>query len=78
MVKLTVDSSLGGMLMGLQHSVELCDAGGQTLGWFQPAVTSENYEGLEPPFTREELQAASQETGGRLLKDILADLERMK
>jgi hypothetical protein len=78
MDKLTIDPSTGMKLTGLQHSVELCDASGQILGWFQPAVTPEKYECLEPPFSEEELRNADQEPGGRSLKEILTDLERSK
>jgi hypothetical protein len=78
MDKLTVDPATGAKLAGLQHSVELFAASGERLGWFQPAVSPDDYEGLEPPFGEEELRAADQEQGGRSLDEILADLDRRK
>ena len=78
MDKLTIDPATGLQLAGLQHPVELCDPSGRVVGWFQPAVTPETFEGLDPPFSEEELRQAEQEDGGRPLKDILADLERRK
>jgi hypothetical protein len=76
MVKLTLDSETVAKLEGLQHRVQLCDAAGKSLGWFQPAFNPDEFEGLDPPFSEEELRAANQEEGGRTLDEILADLDR--
>ncbi|HTQ41084.1 MAG TPA: hypothetical protein VMJ32_19015 [Pirellulales bacterium] len=76
MDKLTVDPTTVAKLADLHFAVELCDASGQVLGWFQPAMTPEKYADLDVPFTDEELEAADNEEGGRTLKEILADLER--
>ena len=78
MNKIFVDPNTGTQLSGLQASVELCDPSGRIIGWFQPAVSSENYTGLEPPFSKDELRTADQEQGGRTLDELLADLERRK
>lgn len=75
MDKLTVDPTTGAKLGGLHSAVELCDASGQVLGWFQPTMTPEKYADLDVPFTEEEPAAASKEEGGRTLDEILADLE---
>jgi hypothetical protein len=76
MVKLTLDPETAAKLSGVQQRVQLCDASGKSLGWFQPAFRREEFEGLEPPFSEEELRAAEQEQGGRTLDEILADLDR--
>jgi hypothetical protein len=78
MDKLILDPALLAKLTTLDHGVELCDPSGRSIGWFQPVVTAETYEGLEPPFSEEELRRAEQEGGGRPLSEILADLERMQ
>ncbi len=42
--------------------IELCDDSGHTLGFFKPLADRSLYEGLEIPFTEEELALAEQET----------------
>jgi hypothetical protein len=74
MDKLTVDPSMGAKLADLQQSVEICDAAGNTLGWFRPLGDNQYYV---PAFTKEELREAEKEEG-RPLSEILADLERLK
>ena len=63
-------------LRSLREPCSLFDAAGNQLGYFLPQVDSEHYEGLFPPFTREELKSANDESGARKLADILADLDR--
>ena len=51
---------------------EIRDESGRLCGLFFPAPASPPYE---PSFTREELDRAAAEPGGRSLAEILADLE---
>jgi hypothetical protein len=62
-------------LENLADRVEVCDRSGRTLGYFVPAVDRSLYEGLQVPFSDEELDRFEREPGGRSLPEILADLE---
>ena len=78
MKKVVLDAGLRGKLFNLTHSLELCDETGRVLGYFAPIASKEAnpYEGLEIPFSEEEIREFMKETGGRPLADILADLEK--
>jgi len=58
--------------------VEVCDASGRTLGYFHPVIPAgvAAKEGLEPPFSEEEIERRRKEPGGRPLAEILADLDK--
>jgi hypothetical protein len=79
MTKLIIDAGLSQKLAGAGGEVELCDENGRTLGVFVPApptcddrVYSEAREAL----TREQIDMAIEEPGGRSLEEILKDLQR--
>jgi hypothetical protein len=59
-------------LRAAQTSLNLTDAAGNVIGRFTPG----DPVGAEPPIAEEELLLLEQQTGGRPLADILADLER--
>jgi len=70
MNQIIVDDTLKTQLLNADEPCEIVDTAGNKLGCFTP-----DYEGYECPYSEEELRRAAQEGGGRLLKDILADLE---
>jgi hypothetical protein len=78
MNKVIVDDELRAKLNGLNADVEFCDPSGRRIGVF---VTAEDYERmvyawLHAQVSDDELVRASQESGGRPLKDIWRDLDR--
>jgi hypothetical protein len=78
MMKVLVDPAFGATLNSTGGAVEVCDASGQTLGYFHPVVTGIHSASpsAESPFSEEEIERRCQEPGGRPLADILADLNR--
>jgi hypothetical protein len=76
MVKVILDASVLARLNNPDGPVEVCDESGSTVGYFQP-VYSPTGSGEKPmsPFSDEELRRRQQESGGRSLEEILADLE---
>jgi hypothetical protein len=78
MSKVIVDDSLRSKLNGLNAEVELCDASGRTLGHFVPEDYYKKllYAWLNAQISDEELERASQETGGRPLAEIWKSLGR--
>jgi hypothetical protein len=78
MSKVIIDDVLRAKLNGLNEQVEFYDESGCKLGHFLPA---EMYQDLlnawvEKVFTKEELQRAEHETGGRPLAEIWKGLGR--
>jgi hypothetical protein len=77
MTRLVVDSEFWGKLNHLGGPVEFCDEAGHTLGYFHPAVTTGEGEGIPASLiSEEELQRRREQRGGRSLEAILADLEK--
>ena len=72
MTRILLDANLVRQLRLSSETVELCDPSGQMVGHFVPIQKPPH----EIPFTEEEIQLAEQQTGGRRLVDILADLEK--
>jgi hypothetical protein len=66
------DSATVQQLQQVQTALNLTDTAGNVIGRFIPGDPI----GAEPPITEEELLRLEQQTGGRHLADILADLER--
>lgn len=71
MARLVLDQDTLTRLGPLDKPLEICDNAGHTLGFFQPLGRDE----LEPKISREEIERRRQETGGRMLQEILQDLE---
>jgi len=77
MSKIIVDEALQMKLRGLQTGVELCDAGGKTVGF---VVTTEDYRKLLNlralgQHSDAKIAELRQQIGGRKLSDIWSDLE---
>ena len=63
MTQIIVDETLRTKLHNLTQPLELCDANGQVLARLTPALDLSQYEGLEPPVSKEELQRRRQNKG---------------
>jgi hypothetical protein len=73
MIRIVVDESVKNQILLAGEACEVVDAAGNRLGSFLP-----EYERGVCPYSDEELEQAEREGGGRPLKDILADLEKLK
>jgi hypothetical protein len=74
MTQVTLDTAtLAKLVIG--PSVEVCDASGKVVGVFTPAKESSTVDGWDLPVSREEIEQARLEPGGRSLDEILHDLE---
>ena len=71
---LIVHDPLTSKLAAADSPLELCTPDGRVLGYFTPAKAKQLR--LEPPGTKEELDARFAAGGGRPLADILRDLEK--
>jgi hypothetical protein len=80
MTKVVVDESLRAKLNGLTEDIEMCDPAGHTLGHFVPQDLYKQmlYAWVESqcPYTKEELEEAAREEGGRTLAEIWKSLGR--
>jgi hypothetical protein len=77
MDKVTLDQGLREKLNGLDHTIEVCDESGRTVGHFVPDAAYRKlvYAWLNAQVTDEELERASQERGrGRTLAEIWKSL----
>lgn len=77
MRKVILDRETLSKLSGLQDDLELCDESGQTLGYFSPVADRSLYEGVDSPISEEELDRRSKAGGGRTLREIFNDLEKL-
>jgi hypothetical protein len=76
MTRIVVDPATQAKLANAQVALELCDDSGKVLGQFIPACRLSDGEVSGPLVDVEELDRREKKGGGRLLRDILADLER--
>ncbi len=78
MVQVIADQFLRAKMANFAETVEICDDQGRVLGYYAPVISQGRpmYEGVEIPFTEEEIKEFLQQDGGRPLADILADLEK--
>ncbi len=78
MTTITVTPELLKHLNGLIGPLEFRDADGRLLGAFHPSGEKLTYDQMMAtcPYSQEELDQAAQETGGRVLSEILRDLEQ--
>jgi hypothetical protein len=78
MSKITLDSTISNQLRRFKEPVELLDSGGVLLGTFTPLRDKTSTSQSRIPFTTEELKHFENESGGRPLCEIMADLEKRK
>lgn len=64
MTRIVLDEELKSRLLGLKQRLEIIDEDGRVLGFVTPAVDRSLYEGIEPPFSKEELDRI-EKSGGR-------------
>jgi hypothetical protein len=72
---LTLDAAFSAQLRTIREPIELFDHQGCPLGTFTPLGKKEPIRGLEIPYTDEEIGRLKDQRGGRVLSEILADLE---
>lgn len=78
MNKVIVDELLRKKLYDLSEPLDLCDETGRVLGHFLPLVDPAQYEGLESPISREELERRKREkVRGYTTAEVLAYLEQL-
>ena len=73
MTTIVLNKQLLGRFTGIHEEAEVRDESGNLCGKFVP-INHPN-DRFIPPFTKEELDLAAAEPGGRSLAEILADLE---
>ncbi|HEX8200088.1 MAG TPA: hypothetical protein VF590_06345 [Isosphaeraceae bacterium] len=78
MSKIIIDSATASILQSQTGRVELCDDSGRTLGYFTPRQDRSLYEGVEIPFTEEELRQAEQATERYTTEEVLAYLKSLE
>lgn len=76
MDKIILDGDAVAKLKVAPQICVVCDAEGQVIGHFVPALVPQEGDQLEPPVNDEELERRERNGGGRPLADILADLEK--
>jgi hypothetical protein len=76
MPRVTLVSPLLDQLRRLTSRTELCDADGRRIGFFDPDEEAAGERTAVVPLTDEEIRLAEQQTAGRPLEEILAELER--
>jgi hypothetical protein len=73
MGRVTLNSTLSAEFGASSMPVEVCDAGGKTLGFFVPSKAF--YASVKPSISEEELLRRERAAGGRSWPEIRADLE---
>ena len=78
MTRVTIDATMWAKLQALRDVAELCDEAGRIVGHFHPGPPRDANGNIIIPISEEELERRSrEERGGRPLKDILRDLEKL-
>jgi hypothetical protein len=78
MTRVVVDEILRNKLHNLLEPIELCDESGQVIGRVLPVPSPTEYEGLESPLSKEELQRRKQNKGKTFsTAELLARLEQV-
>jgi len=76
MTRIIIDANLERKLHALSEVAEIIGESGRTLGRFVPAVTSVQYEPLEPQISKQELQRRKQANEKRCTTaEVLAYLD---
>jgi hypothetical protein len=79
MGRIVLDAELRAKLKNLDEHLEIVDEQGKTVGYLSSVKSTKNaiINGIEVPYTEEEIQSLMKQTSGRPLKDILADLKKL-
>jgi len=78
MNKIIIDDVLREKLNGLHEPLTLCDKNGKALAFVAPVADAAFYDSLDSPNSKAELDRREREGGGRLLSEILTDLNHGK
>ena len=71
MTRIMLEPDVESRLSGFQEAVEVCDHDGRLIGYFHPARSLRELS----PLSDSEVEKLRGQTGGRLLPDILKDLQ---
>jgi hypothetical protein len=79
MIQILVNDAFRALVPDLTEKVAFCDDSGNVLGYYVPAnqPSAEVYAWAKTQVTREQLDRASKQTGGRTWQEIKRDLERL-
>jgi hypothetical protein len=77
MTKITIDAATVAKLKDAREMVELRDEAGRIVGHFLPGPPRDADGNIIVPFSEEELERRSRESGGRPLKEIFDDLPKL-
>ncbi|MBI1914662.1 MAG: hypothetical protein HYS12_07980 [Planctomycetes bacterium] len=78
MTKVILDEATEARFTGLAGRVAVCDHEERTLGIFIPVADHSLYEGVEIPFTEDDLKKAEEETESYTTAEVLAYLESLR
>jgi hypothetical protein len=78
MTRIVIDDVLRSKLNDLTQPLELCNAEGRVVGRFFPVIDPSQYEGLESPTSREEIERRKKNKGKTYTTaEVLAYLEKL-
>jgi hypothetical protein len=77
MTKVTIDAATFDKLKDVRERAELRDEKGRVVGYFLPGPPRDANGRIIIPYSDEELDELSKQTGGRPLKDIFDDLSKL-
>lgn len=77
MTRITIDAATWAKLVAVREIAQLCDEKGRMVGVFHPGPPRDADGNAIIPVTEAEIQEASNQPGGRPLKDILNDLANL-
>jgi hypothetical protein len=80
MTRVVVDAETWAKLSNPHEVLEVCDQSGRTLVYSQPLFRVGSVEDgkIKSPYSVEEVEELTKQTGGRCLADILSDLSGRK
>lgn len=80
MTQILLDDVLRAKLHGLTAPLEICNAEGRVVARVLPVLSGSEYDNLEPPISKEELQRRRSKTAGRTHStvEVLAHLKQLE
>ncbi|MDB5386592.1 MAG: hypothetical protein JWM11_2238 [Planctomycetaceae bacterium] len=75
MTRVLLETELESRFAGLDEPVEVCDHSGRLIGYFHPVARDRVSVKELSPFTDEEIMSRCGQPVGRLLSDIMRDLQ---
>ena len=84
MIEIPVNDAFRALVPDLTARAAFCDESGNVVGYYVPAAqpsatqpSAEVYAWAKAQFSKEQLDRARQQTGGRSLQEIMRDLEKL-